>query len=397
MMQTKLTSGSTKFSVNIMYFARALRRAGLPIGTDRLIDAFGAVEIAGLRSKDDVYWALHGLFVSRPEQRLIFDQCFHIFWRRPEFLEELLALNLAVPSTSSDLGPTAPGSHRLGEAMAIARIGEEALVQNRVDQNYGASYRETLAKRDFDKMSASEIADAKRVIKTLALPVAQRPTRRFTVDQRGTLVDARASVRASLRSGGEMMQVLFRRRRWRSPPLVVICDVSGSMSRYSRLLLHFVHVLANHRDQVYAFVFGTRLTNITRYLRHRDPDVALDNALDAVDDWSGGTRIGACLRRFNHDWSRRVLGRGAVTLLITDGLDRDAGVRLEIEMERLHKSCRRLIWLNPLLRYAGFEAKALGVRAMLPHVDDFCPAHDLGSIAALADVLSTNCATFGRS
>ena len=185
-----------------------------------------------------------------------------------------------------------------------------------------------------------------------------------------------------------MIQVRYRRHRWRSPPLVVICDISGSMSRYSRLLLHFTHVLANSRDQVHAFVFGTRLTNVTRHLRFRDADVALGKALEAVEDWSGGTRIGACMRSFNHEWSRRVLGQGAVVVLITDGLDRDVGDRLEKEMDRLHKSCRRLIWLNPLLRYAGFQPKALGVQAILPHVDDFRPAHNLESVSSLVEVLA---------
>ena len=388
--ERRLPDGSEKFATNILHFARALRRAGLPIGTGRVIDALSAVEFVGLRSREEFYWALHGLFVSRPEQRLIFNQGFYIFWKRPGLLDQLLNLNLTIPSTSADVEPTTPGSRRLGEAMGLAQIGVEAMPSTDTNKSFGASYREVLRKRDFEKMSTAEIDDAKRIIKRLALPVAQRPTRRFAVDQRGTFVDARASIRASLRLGGGIIQVRYRRRRWRSPPLVVICDISGSMSRYSRLLLHFIHVLANDRDQVHAFVFGTRLTNITRYLQHRDADVALDNALEAVSDWSGGTRIGACLHNFNHDWSRRVLSQGAVTILITDGLDRDAGNRLDKEMERLHKSCRRLIWLNPLLRYAGFEAKSLGVRAMLPHVDDFRPAHDLESIAALAETLAAD-------
>ena len=200
-----------------MHFARALRRAGLPIGTGRVIDALGAVELAGLRSGEDLYWALHSLFVSRPEQRLIFDQGFRIFWQRPELLEQLLNLNLTVPSASADLEPATPGSRRLSEAMAITRIGVEGAPSTGTNKNYGASYREVLRKQDFEKMSVAEIADAKRVIKMLALPVAQRLTRRFTVNQRGTFVDARASIRASLRLGGEIIQVRYRRRP-PSPP-----------------------------------------------------------------------------------------------------------------------------------------------------------------------------------
>ncbi len=170
--------------------------------------------------------------------------------------------------------------------------------------------------------------------------------------------------------------------------MVVLCDISGSMGRYSRMLLHFMHALENARERVHAFVFGTRLTNITRQLRHKDVDVALDAVVAAVEDWSGGTRIGACVHDFNVAWSRRVLAQGAVVLLISDGLDRAGGEGLGHEMERLHKSSRRLIWLNPLLRYDGFEPKALGVRAMLPHVDEFRPVHNLESLAVLAEALS---------
>ena len=385
---------SKKFAANIMHFARALRRTGLLIGTGRIVDALAAVDIAGLRSRDEFYWALHSFFVSGPEQRLIFDQGFRIFWQRPELLEELLTLNVRVPGSSPDGEVAGPGSRRLSEAMSIARIGTEVAPSAGANTNYGASYREVLGKQDFEKMSAAEILDAKRIIAKIALPLARRPTRRFIVDQRGSLVDVRASIRSSLRTGREMIQVRYRRHRWRSPPLVVICDISGSMSHYSRLLLHFTHVLANSRDQVHAFVFGTRLTNVTRYLRFRDADVALGKALEAVEDWSGGTRIGACMRSFNHEWSRRVLGQGAVAILITDGLDRDVGDRLDKEMDRLHKSCRRLIWLNPLLRYAGFEPKALGVRAILPHVDDFRPAHNLESISSLVEVLARGSTNF---
>ena len=394
MTETRSLDHSKKLSANIMHFARGLRRAGLSIGTGRIIDALTAVDLAGLRSRDKFYWALHSLFVSGPEQRLIFDQGFRIFWQRPELLEELLALNVRVPSASSVGEESAPGGRRLSEAMSIARIDAGMVPSTVTTTNHGASYREVLGKRDFEKMSAVEISDAKRIIASLALPLARRPIRRFIVDQRGSLVDVRASIRSSLRTGREMIQVRYRRHRWRSPPLVVICDISGSMSRYSRLLLHFTHVLANSRDQVHAFVFGTRLTNVTRHLRFRDADVALGKALEAVEDWSGGTRIGACMRSFNHEWSRRVLGQGAVVLLITDGLDRDVGDRLEKEMERLHKSCRRLIWLNPLLRYAGFEPKALGVRAILPHVDDFRPAHNLESISSLVEVLARGSTNF---
>jgi uncharacterized protein with von Willebrand factor type A (vWA) domain len=240
---------------------------------------------------------------------------------------------------------------------------------------------------DFEKMSLEELARAKAAIARLRLPVQDVPTRRFAPDRRGARADLRATLRAALRSGG-LIELKRRSRRRRPPPLVVLCDISGSMSRYSRIFLHFMHSVTNDRDRVYTFVFGTRLTNITRYLRHRDVDLALDRVAEAVTDWSGGTRIGHALCEFNRLWSRRLLGQGAIVLLITDGLDRDAGAGLAHEMDRLHRSCRRLIWLNPLLRYEGFEPRSLGMKAMMPYVDEFRPVHNLESLETLIEVLS---------
>jgi uncharacterized protein with von Willebrand factor type A (vWA) domain len=222
----------------------------------------------------------------------------------------------------------------------------------------------------------------------LRLPLPEPPTRRYQPSPSGRRIDLRATLRQSVRAGGHLLALERRKPRRRPPPLVVLCDISGSMGRYSRMLLHFLHAVTNDRDRVHSFLFGTRLTNITRQLRTRDIDLALDRVGQAVQDWSGGTRIGAALHEFNRVWSRRVLGQGAVVLLITDGLDRDAGDGLGHEMERLHQSCRRLVWLNPLLRWDGFAPKSSGIRAMLPHVDEFRPVHNLASLAALASALS---------
>ena len=192
------------------------------------------------------------------------------------------------------------------------------------------------------------------------------------------------------RAPGALIPLQRRAPRTRRAPLVVLCDISGSMSRYSRIFLHFLHGLTNDRDRGHVFLFGTRLTNITPYLRQRDVDRALAEVAAAVEDWAGGTRIGHCLRDFNRKWARRLLGQGARVLLISDGLDRDAGAGLEAEIDRLHRSCRRLIWLNPLLRFDGFEPKSLGIRALLPHVDEFRPAHNLHSLTELAVALGTS-------
>jgi uncharacterized protein with von Willebrand factor type A (vWA) domain len=289
--------------------------------------------------------------------------------------------------------PPSPGARRLAEAFSPPRprpLRDEPPPQ--LDAIFTASDRERLQTMDFEAMSAAEIAAAKREIGRLSLPLDLRRTRRVRPDPTGPIVDLRRTLRASLRQGGEMFDLARSRRISRPPPLVVLCDISGSMARYAPILLQFLHALANHRERVHVFLFGTRLTNITRQLRHRDAEVAFQMVAQAVPDWSGGTRIGAALAGFNRLWARRVLGQGAVVLLITDGLDRpregEGTEALAAAMDRLHRSCARLIWLNPLLRWSGFEPRPQGIRAMLPHVDAFLPVHNLDSLRGLIGALS---------
>jgi uncharacterized protein with von Willebrand factor type A (vWA) domain len=374
---------------NLMHFARTLRAAGLPVGPGKVLDAVAAVGAVGITDRRDFYWTLHAVFVNRADQRVLFDQAFHVFWRNPELLKKMLSLVL--PQMNVDMPQQPEGAEmlrRLAEALhpnQTARESEETELE--FDAAMTFSDREQLQRMDFEKMSLEELARAKAAIARMRLPRFDVPTRRFAPNPRGARADMRATLRAALRSGG-LIELRRKSRRRRPPPLVVLCDISGSMSRYSRLFLHFMHSITNDRDRVYTFVFGTRLTNITRYLRYRDVDLALDRVAEVVADWSGGTRIGACLAEFNRLWSRRVLGQGAVVLLITDGLDRDAGTGLAHEMDRLHRSCRRLIWLNPLLRYEGFEPRSLGMKAMLPYVDEFRPVHNLESLETLVSVIS---------
>jgi uncharacterized protein with von Willebrand factor type A (vWA) domain len=374
---------------NIMHFARILRATGLPIGPGRVIEAVRAVEAVGVTNKTDFYWTLHAVFVNRHDQREMFDQAFRIFWRDPELAERMMAMLL--PQARQDAAqPRQEMSRRLAEALQAdapprPRPNDEA--EERIDAAMTVSDREILQTKDFEQMSASEIAAAKRMLTRLRLPIGEYPTRRFAPHVSGTRADLRATLRATARSGGDVIALRFRQRRLRPPPLVVLCDISGSMERYSRMFLHFLHAIANDRDRVQTFLFGTRLTNITRQLRDKDVDRALAKVAAVVQDWSGGTRIGSCLADFNRHWARRVLAQNAVVLFISDGLDREAGEGLGREMERIAKSCRRLIWLNPLLRYSGFEPKSLGMRAILPHVDDFRPAHNIETLEALARAL----------
>jgi hypothetical protein len=372
---------------NIMHFARALRAAGLPIGPGKVLAAVEAVSAVGLDNRDDFYWTLHAVFVNRRDQQELFDQAFHIFWRNPKLLERMLGMMLP-EITVPDQEKGEEMSRRLAEALKKPGDGEGKDQEDEIELDAAMTFsdREVLREMDFEKMSNAEIAAAKKAIQRMSLPLASVATRRFSRDPRGARIDMRATFRAQLRSGFLAMKRKSRQRR--PPPLVIICDISGSMSRYSRLFIHFMHAVTNERDRVYTFLFGTRLTNITRYLRYKDIDVALDKVAGVVEDWSGGTRIGETIGEFNRQWSRRVLGQGAIVLLITDGLDRDAGIGIGAEMDRLHKSCRRLIWLNPLLRYEGFAPKSLGMRAILPHVDEFRPIHNLESLTELIAALS---------
>ncbi|MCF8468909.1 MAG: VWA domain-containing protein [Sneathiella sp.] len=387
-----VTSGGT-FAENIMHFARTLRRAGLPVGPGRVIEAIRAVEVAGIRRRDDFYWTLHAVFVNRRDQWVIFDQAFHIFWRNPEILKKMMDMMLPTTFLDSVKGEDQPQiSRRLSEALAPSPApdrGEEQQEEEvEINATLTASDNELLQTKDFESMSTAEMEDARKAMAKIRLPIMEVQTRRQRADLHSGNIDMRRTLRASLRTGGATIPLRFKSKVTRHPPLVILCDISGSMTQYSRMLLHFMHALTNDRDRVHTFVFGTRLTNITRYMRYRDVDAALEAVSEKVEDWSGGTRIGATIKEFNKFWSRRVLGQGAVVLLISDGLDRDAGEGLGIEMERLHKSCRQLIWLNPLLRYQGFEPRSKGVKAILPHVDQFRTIHNLDSLRDLADVLS---------
>jgi uncharacterized protein with von Willebrand factor type A (vWA) domain len=376
---------------NIMHFARVLRAAGLPVGPGAVIEAVRAVEAVGIGRREDLYWTLHAVFVKRRDQRDMFDQAFHIFWRNPKILERVMSMLL--PSFGADedsVQQAREASRRITDALFPGQGEGDRKQEDKplFDAAFTYSADEELKKLDFETMSAAEIRAAKAAIARMRLPIMEVPTRRFAPRPAGKRVDLRATMRASLRSGGSIIPLRRKERVQRHPPLVVLCDISGSMSRYSRMFLHFMHAITNDRDRVFTFVFGTRLTNITRYLRQRDVDASLAAVSEAVEDWSGGTRIGRCLHEFNSRWSRRVLGQGALVILISDGLDRDQAHGLGFEMERLHKSCRRLIWLNPLLRFERYEARAAGAKAMRPHVDEFRTIHNLESMADLAAALS---------
>ena len=381
---------SGHLAANIMHFARVLREAGIPVGPGAVLDALDAAQAGPLRKREDFYWTLHSVFIKRREHKELFDQAFHVFWKKPKMLEQLMQLLYQQIARKPNEKKRDPGFKRLAEAMfdkteVSSAQRPEAL---EVDATFQASADEVLRAKDFEQMSVAEQAQAKQALQQMRLNKIEVRTRRFQSAQRGKSIDMRRTLRASLRSGGQPMSLARKTPRWREPPLVVLCDISGSCSNYSRMFLHFLHGLTNDRSRVSVFLFGTRLTNITRELKRRDVDEAMDKVSAAVKDWSGGTKIGTTLRQFNVKWARRVLGQGAHVLLMTDGLDRDDISQLTHEMRRLRLMAKRIVWLNPLLRFDGFEAKAGGIRAIMPHVDEFRPVHSLDSLADLANTLA---------
>ncbi|BDG06160.1 vWA domain-containing protein [Anaeromyxobacter oryzae] len=377
-------AGGGHLPSHVVRFARVLRRAGLAVGTDRVAVAMAAAAEVGLSREEDLYWALHAVLVSRAEHRPIFDEAFRRCFRGV----------LAGPGGPDGAGARAPppaAHRRVADALAAEGGGARALPAAPGGEETAAlawSDREVLRTKDFEQMSAAELREAEEAIARMHLAIRDLPVRRLRPDPRGDRVDPRATLRAALRAGGGGIPLRWRSAATRPPAIVALCDVSGSMARYARIFLRFLHALARDRRSVHVFTFGTRLTPVTRLLRHRDPDEALAAVGRAVKDWDGGTRIGAALRELNLRWARRLLAQGGVVLLLTDGLDRDDARGLAAEAERLRRAARRVIWLNPLLRWAGFEPRAAGIRALLPHVDELRPVHDLESLSQLAAALS---------
>jgi uncharacterized protein with von Willebrand factor type A (vWA) domain len=377
---------------NVVAFARLLRDAGLPVGIDRSIAAIRALTLLGLDRREDVRAALSATLTSRREHQALFDAAFDAFWRDPKLVERMLAALLPRIEGRGRAPPAARRPARLEQALSAREraarppAAEPGSDEVELDAVLTWSDREQLRSRDFDSMSVEEFRQAVRLVREVRLPLDPVPSRRWRAARRGP-VDLRATLRGIARSPS-VGSVARRSRRVRPPPLVILCDVSGSMDRYARVVLHWSHALVRARPRVSVFAFGTRLTDVTRALRRRDPDEALEAVGRTVADWGGGTRIGPCLDRFNRDWARRMLTGNAAVLLVTDGLDRADDGALGEAAATLARFARRLIWLNPLLRYDGFEPRAAGVRALLPHVDRHLPVHSLDRLDDLGRALS---------
>jgi uncharacterized protein with von Willebrand factor type A (vWA) domain len=379
-----LEARGDRLLVQLTRFARALHRVGLPVAPDKILHAVRAVMVVGIDRRDDFYSTLHAVFVNRPDQRDLFDQLFYLFWRDPLALERVSAGASYAGQDSVRL------SRRVLDALLADRPPQSTqdATRREIDARLSWSADERFRTKDFEAMSAEELAEAERAVRDMPAPASAFPSRRFRADRRGDRIDMRRTIRAVLRTGPGTIPLVWRRRRKQHPPLVMLCDISGSMATYTRVFLNFAHAMTHCQPRVSTFLFATRLSNITRRLRERDTDRALERVGRFVEDWEGGTRIGSCLHEFNYAWSRRVLAQNATVILITDGLDREVGENLVGEMERLRKSCKRLIWLNPLLRYDAFQPLALGVKAILPFADEFRSIHNLQKVGELSEALT---------
>jgi len=372
-------------AARVVGFAKLLRAVGISVGTDATVLAVRAV--SNLSAGDSVafFWVLQGIFVSRHSEQDIFNQAFGMYWMHSGAVSDLLG------SAAADKPPKdrQPMFRRLRDALSENTAPPMMPESDDPNEEMTGTYSdiEVLRHMDFAMMSEAEFRLAKREIAEMRMPCEERKTRRFKQALHGTRVDVRRTMKEMAVSGGDMVKLSYKRRIERRVPLVVLCDISGSMENYARILVHFLYFLANDRDRVNVFLFGTRLSNITQRLKDRDPDRAISRVSTEVNDWAGGTRIGASLREFNKKWSRRLLGHNATVLILTDGLERGDGTDLEKEVWRLKARSRRLIWLNPLTGYAQYEPAASGAKILSKHVNLMLPCHNLESLRDLAGSL----------
>jgi len=381
-----------KLDQNIMLFVRLLRTSGMKLGSADMLDAVDAAETVGVAKKKFLYHALASCLIKRREDKPLFDQAFYMFWQNPKFHERIRDLLLPMIKSSGDEHDDAEAMlRRLSDAVAVppkVQLSANEDVKIELDAAATSTDRDRLKHKDFEMMSAAEMRLAEQAIASLRPCLPRRPARRSKLSPRGQQVAMRVALQRGVKQFGivfPQFQTIVTKPR----PLVILCDISGSMEQYSRIMLHFIHALTRSHPAVSSFLFGTRLTNISRQMQNRDVDEAVQAVSHLVEDWSGGTRISSCLKQFNQEWSRRVMGQGAITLLITDGLDRTTDPGFGTHMARLHKSTSALVWLNPLLRFDGFAPKAHSVKMMIQHVDHFLPIHSLQAMSDLTASLAT--------
>jgi uncharacterized protein with von Willebrand factor type A (vWA) domain len=391
-------------------FGRLLWEVGIDVGPRKMLDLAETLNFIDITNKEDFYNALKCSLLSKHEQEPIFDQMFFYYWHMRD-RQDKKAENPQGPAKRDQKQLRLPPSERkrlaehlnTNERKDLRPEMRESERRRRADERWddpedndegnpqGTAYSaiERLMRKDFESFTWDEVQEAKRLMAEMRWHLGMRPTHRKAPARRGSYPDMRRIVRRNLKYGAELLELTWRDIKYKPRPLVIICDISGSMSLYSRLLLHFIHTISNGLLNVEAFVFGTRLTRITRQLKKRDVDDAVRDVAKSVQDWSGGTRIGDALHHFNQKWAKRVLGRGAVVLIISDGWDRGDASVLQVEMDRLQHSCHRLIWLNPLLGSPDYRPLTIGMKTALPYIDNFLPAHNLDSLISLGKLLES--------
>jgi hypothetical protein len=367
---------------HFLAFGRLLRQFGVPVDPRQMIDLLAALAYIEIGRYEDVYLTCRSLLVRRREHLPVFDEAWEFFWAAQR---QGPPAGIALPDSPAKELRVPRRLQRQREQQADDSQARQEQDEIEIQMSYSQS--EQLRQKDFAQFTADEMDQARELMAQISYRIARRPVRRFTPG-RGRRIDARRTMRQTLRSGGEAVTLLRKERKHKQRPLVVLCDISGSMDRYSRMLIQFVHTISAGLQHVETFVFGTRLTRITRLLEHKDIDEAVRLVGASVLDWGGGTRIGEAIRSFNFVWGRRVLGRGAVVLLISDGWDRGDPALLAAETARLHRTSHRLIWLTPLLGMPGYQPVTRGLQAALPHVDDFLPVHNLHSLEELGAKLA---------
>lgn len=369
---------------NCVLFGRMLRALSVEITPTQMVDLVDSLRYVNIGSRQDFKNSARTVLISRREHLPLFDQAFDLFWQARE-QNALLELNLGELLQKPQEQKVEVYRRTPEKENGAQPPSDEELEEERV---LTYSDLEVLRQKDFSRLDAEEMAAVRRMMLKTEWRLEPRRTRRTVRSSRGDLLDLRRTVRQNLRHGGELLRLARKERKVKRRPVVLLCDISGSMERYSRVLLQFIYVVTSHLDRVESFVFSTRLTRITRELRRRNIDDALREASAVVHDWAGGTRIGEAIKSFNYDWARRVLGQGAIVMIISDGWDRGDIELLEREMDRLHRSCHRLIWLNPLLGAVDYQPLVRGIKAAMPHIDDFLPVHNLASLEQLAELLA---------
>jgi len=381
-----------KLDKNIVFFARLLRASGILIGSDSILEAIESIKLVDIKNKKSFFYALQTCFIKRPEDMKIFAQAFSLFWQNPRFRDRMRDLLLPQTRIQNPEEEKEELAKRIQDTLSTPEKPKERVVEEEtllIDTSGTASDTKLFNEKDFEMMSKEEIHIASQSIKELLIKIPKRPFRRSEKSYLGLEVSARESLRRAKRNFGSVIPKLVRKKEV-SRPVVVLLDISGSMENYSRMMIHFVHNLMQKHKKVHAFLFGTKLTNISFQMKNKDIDVALKEVSKATNDWAGGTRIRDSIFTFNKNWVRRVSSSNSIIFLITDGLDRDHSTDLFNQMERLQKSCYKLVWLNPLLRFTDFLPKSISIKRILLNVDAFLPIHSIESMQNLTSLISKN-------